>query len=91
MADVEAIAARIKKLIGNINTKWIEIDPQILARLEAIWQGADAEAYINKVKSYDQKIAATCRALELLQNTYLKSLSEFKQRSSAIKQSVDSI
>ncbi len=91
IADIENIISRIKKLNNNISAKWSEMNSQTLSKFETAWKGTEATTYISKVKIFDKKIDATVKALELLQNTYSKALSEFKQRSSAIKQSVDSI
>ena len=67
------------------------MNSQTLSKFETAWKGTEATTYISKVKIFDKKIDATIKALELLQNTYSKALSEFKQRSNTVKQSVDSI
>ena len=91
IADIENIISRIKKLNNNISAKWSEMNSQTLSKFETAWKGTEATTYISKVKIFDKKIDATIKALELLQNTYSKALSEFKQRSNTVKQSVDSI
>ena len=81
----------LREASQSIKDSWNEINTKQIAELENSWAGKDAAAYIDKVRSCDKKIVATCDAIEILAKTFEKASNKLNETQNELTNYVSTI
>ncbi len=89
--NINDLITYIDKAKTQLQELWNGTILNLVNQIEGSWFGADSAAYIEKVKALEPKINNMIKALELLSQTYKKSLEKSRATQQASKNAVNSL
>ena len=87
--ELEARRNDLSSAANEIGKLWNDIKGKEMVKVSSVWNGADGQAYVNKINAFDPKLKASIEALQLLSNAYEKADNQLQQTQSEVTKDIN--
>lgn len=87
--ELESRRNDLSSAANEIGKLWNDIKGKEMVKVSSVWDGADGQAYVNKINAFDPKLKASIEALQLLSNAYEKADNQLQQTQSEVTKDIN--